>query len=171
MPSAQGTVQTLIHGAGIGTDGEHPHDLRIHNRRFYARVLGQGALGLGEAYMDGWWDCDRLDALIHRLLRADLEQSVRPSLPAAWHRIRSGLLNRQTRGRARQVGREHYDLGNDLFRAMLDPYMQYSCARWEDGDSLAQAQERKMELICRKLHLEPGMRLLDIGCGWGGFAR
>lgn len=171
MPSARETVQTLLHHADIGTDGERPHDLRIQDDRLYARVLGQGALGLGEAYMDGWWDCERLDVLAEILLRADLKREVRPSLPAVWHRLRAKLLNRQTLRRARQVGREHYDVGNDLFQAMLDPYMQYSCACWNDGDTLADAQERKMDLICRKLHLGPGMRLLDIGCGWGGFAR
>jgi len=171
MPSARDTVQDLLRNAGIGTSGERPQDLHVHDDRFYGRVLGQGTLGLGETYMDGWWDCERLDVLAETLLRADLEREVRPSLPTIWHRLRQKLLNRQTPRRARQVGREHYDVGNDLFQAMLDPYMQYSCACWEDGDTLAEAQERKMELICRKLHLKPGMRLLDIGCGWGGLAR
>jgi cyclopropane-fatty-acyl-phospholipid synthase len=171
MASARDTVQALLHRAGIGTEGEHPHDLHVLDDRFFGLVLGQGALGLGEAYMDGWWTCERLDALAAALLRGGLEQAVRPSVPAAWHWLRAKLVNRQTLRRARRVGIEHYDAGNDLFQAMLDPYMQYSCACWEDGDTLADAQVRKMDLICRKLHLGPGMRLLDIGCGWGGFAR
>jgi cyclopropane-fatty-acyl-phospholipid synthase len=171
MPSARETVQALLDRADIGTGGERPHDLLVHDDRLHARVLAQGALGMGEAYMDGWWDCPRLDLLAERLLRADLEREVRPSLPAVWHLVRAKLLNLQNRRRGKRVAREHYDRGNDLFQAMLDPYMQYSCACWQDGDTLAEAQERKMELICRKLHLEPGMRLLDIGCGWGGLAR
>jgi len=171
MTSARETVLTLLHRADIGTEGKRPHDLHVHDDRLFARVLGQGALGLGEAYMDGWWDCDRLDVLAEILLRADLDRNARASLPAAWHHLRARLMNRQSPRRARQVGKEHYDVGNDLFRAMLDPYMQYSCGCWKAGEDLAEAQMRKMDLICRKLHLEPGMRLLDIGCGWGGLAR
>jgi cyclopropane-fatty-acyl-phospholipid synthase len=171
MPSARETVRSLLDEAHVGTQGERPHDLRVHDDRFYGRVLAQGALGLGESYMDGWWDCERLDVLTHLLLRARLERKVRPSFSALWHRLRARIFNRQTRRGARKVGREHYDVGNDLFQVMLDPYLQYSCARWDRGDTLADAQRRKMDLICRKLHLEPGMRLLDVGCGWGGLAR
>jgi len=171
MPSARETVRTLLDGAHVGICGECPHDLDVHDDRFFGRVLAHGALGLGESYMDGWWDCERLDVLSHLLIRAGLEREVRPSPATVWYHLFARIFNRQTRGRARKVGREHYDVGNDLFQAMLDPYLQYSCARWEHGDSLASAQKRKMDLICRKLHLEPGMHLLDVGCGWGGLAR
>ena len=81
------------------------------------------------------------------------------------------LTNRQSRRRARAVGELHYDLGNDFFEAMLGPWMQYSCALFEKGNDLAAAQCRKLEMICRRLQLHPGMRLLDVGCGWGGLAK
>ncbi len=171
MPPARDTIQALLGSASIGTNGGDPRDLCVYDDRFYSRVLAQGALGLGEAYMDGWWDCERIDQLTDRILRADLEHELRPNLPVVWHGLRARLFNRQSPRRAGQVGRKHYDLGNDLFQAMLDPYLQYSCAYWEEGATLAEAQERKMDLICRKLGLREGMRVLDIGCGWGGWAR
>ena len=80
------------------------------------------------------------------------------------------LFNLQSKKRAWIVGKEHYDLGNDLFSRMLDPFMQYSCAYWKDADNLESAQQAKLKMICEKLQLKPGMRVLDIGCGWGGLA-
>lgn len=126
-------------------------------------------MGLGESYMDGWWECDRLDMFFSKVLRAGLENQlpiisktrcVLPALVSSICRVK----------RARIVGKEHYDLGNDLFSRMLDPFMQYSCAYWKDADNLESAQQAKLKMICEKLQLKPGMRVLDIGCGWGGLA-
>ncbi|MEM9282185.1 MAG: cyclopropane fatty acyl phospholipid synthase, partial [Verrucomicrobiota bacterium] len=128
-------------------------------------------LGLGESYVDGWWECDALDQMFHRVLRARLDQTARIDWRAFLAFTVAKMVNLQTRRGARKVGREHYDLGNDFFEAMLDPAMQYSCAYFKGADDLATAQQQKMDLIARKLDLQPGKRLLDIGCGWGGLAR
>jgi cyclopropane-fatty-acyl-phospholipid synthase len=131
----------------------------------------EGSLGLGESYMDGWWDCDALDELFFRAIRARLDKSISLN----WRNIAAiagtFLFNRQTRRGSTAVAKQHYDLGNDFFEALLDPALQYTCAYFEGTTDLAEAQRRKMDLICRKLNLEPGMQLLDIGCGWGGFAK
>ena len=121
--------------------------------------------------MEGWWDCDDLEELCCRAIRSNIHTRFRPNIRAIVEVSLSLLLNLQTKSRARVVGLRHYDLGNDFFGAMLDPAMQYSCGYFHGTADLATAQELKMELICRKLGLSPGMRLLDIGCGWGGLAR
>ena len=148
-------------------DDARPWDMRLHDPAALDRALAEGNLGLGEAYMAGAWDCDRLDVFFEHLLRAHLDREVQPA-QLAWHALQVKLFNRQNRRRAWQVGKAHYDLGNDFYAAMLDPRMAYSCGYWQGGArDLAQAQEAKLDLVCRKLGLQPGMRLLDIGCGWG----
>ena len=164
-------VAELLEYAGVTINGPQPYDIKINNHLFFSRVIKEGSLGLGESYMDGWWDCPRLDMLFHRLLVAGVEERVPRHLSDIAYVLTSRLVNRQSRRRAWQVGREHYDLGNDLFELMLDPYMQYSCGYWASANNLEQAQSDKLHLICEKLRLQKGMRLLDIGCGWGGLAR
>jgi cyclopropane-fatty-acyl-phospholipid synthase len=170
-PRAEATLCALLARADIRCDGGRPWDLRVNDARFHQRVLAQGTLGFGEAYMDGWWDCDALDEMIFRATRARLDEHATLDARTALTVAASVVLNLQTRARARHVARRHYDLGNEFFAAMLDPTMQYSCARFDGTDDLAEAQRRKLDLICRKLGLQPGMRLLDIGCGWGGLAK
>jgi cyclopropane-fatty-acyl-phospholipid synthase len=121
--------------------------------------------------MDGWWDSPSIDAFITRIHQAQLVRHVRRSPSAQWAILRAQLINEQTPIRSRIVGREHYDMGNDLYRRMLDRRMAYSCGFWEKASTLDEAQEAKLDLVCRKLKLEPGMRILDIGCGWGSFAK
>ena len=163
-------ARALLASAGITVDGTRPWDMQIHHPDTLDRVLAQGSLGLGESYMEGWWDCPQLDELVARVLRARLDTRVgHPGLLLAV--LRARLFNLQSVTCAWQVGREHYDLGNDLYCAMLDPYMAYSCAYWAGATTLAQAQEAKLDLVCRKLGLQAGMRLLDIGCGWGSLMR
>ena len=164
----QQLVAGLLGRADIRIDGDRPWDMRLHDPGALERALAEGNLGLGEAYMAGAWDCERLDAFFDHLLRAHIDREVQPAR-LAWHALQVRLFNRQNRTRAWQVGRAHYDLGNDFYEAMLDPLMAYSCGYWRDVDTLAAAQEAKLELICRKLRLRPGMRVLDIGCGWGSF--
>jgi cyclopropane-fatty-acyl-phospholipid synthase len=171
MDELKKTAEELLSLAGVEINGTHPWDIQVHNDNFYGRVLTQGSLGLGESYMDAWWDCDELDGFFYRIVRADLESEVRGNwkllLKALWARI----YNLQSKGRAFQVGKKHYDLGNELFENMLDKRMVYSCAYWKSAHTLDEAQKDKLDLICRKIGLKHGMRILDIGCGWASFAK
>jgi cyclopropane-fatty-acyl-phospholipid synthase len=159
-------VAHLLEPAGIRLDGARPWDLRVHDPRFAARVLASGSLGLGESYVDGWWDSDDLDGLFFRLLATRLDER-RMGWADAWLALKAGLFNLQSRRRSFQVGRRHYDLGNGLYQAMLGRRLVYSCGYWPAAGDLDAAQEAKLVLVCRKLGLEPGMRVLDVGCGWG----
>jgi cyclopropane-fatty-acyl-phospholipid synthase len=159
----------LLELADVHINGSHSYDIQVNDQRFFQRVLSGGPLGLGEAYMDGVWDCEALDDLIYRLLRADLEHSVSPLkllIPVLWSKI----VNLQSKGRAFKIGEHHYDIGNDLYQLMLDKRMVYTCGYWKDAANLDDAQEAKLDLICRKIGLRAGMRVLDLGCGWGSFA-
>lgn len=157
--------------AGIAINGENPWDLQVKDERFYDRVLREGRLGLGESYMDGWWDCEQLDELAHCGLKSGIEQMFGAKWKLAWLFLKATLFNLQSKRRAYIVGKHHYDIGNDLFKLMLDKRMTYSCAYWKNAATLDEAQEAKLELICQKIQLKPGMRVLDIGCGWGSFAK
>ncbi|CAB1221615.1 cyclopropane fatty acyl phospholipid synthase [Acinetobacter bouvetii] len=163
-------IESLLNEASIVINGDQLHDIQIHNPQFYSRIIQEGSLGLGDSYMDGWWDCERLDIFFHKILRAQLDKKVPNNLKNIIRIAIARFRNFQSKKRAWMVGEEHYDLGNDLFSLMLDPYMQYSCAYWKDAENLEQAQQHKLDLICRKLDLKPGMKVLDIGCGWGGLA-
>jgi cyclopropane-fatty-acyl-phospholipid synthase len=171
MSLAEATIEDLFASAEIRLGGERPWDIRVHDGRFFRRILTGGTLAFGESYMDGWWDCDALDEMCCRALRARLEERVSLNPHTALAFLTSLVFNLQSRNRAGVVGKRHYDLSNDFFECMLDPAMQYSCAWFRGTNDLAQAQREKMELICRKLGLQEGMRLLDIGCGWGGLAK
>jgi cyclopropane-fatty-acyl-phospholipid synthase len=158
-------------------NGNRPHDIQVRDAETYRRILTRGSLGFGEAYMDGLWECQQLDSMLTALLRADVNERIR-SLPrlrllfgAAASIAANRLVNRQSQPRAFTVGEQHYDIGNDVFEAMLDPTLSYSCGYWARAHDLNQAQQDKLDMICRKLALKPGERLLDIGCGWGGLAR
>ncbi|CAI0789298.1 Cyclopropane-fatty-acyl-phospholipid synthase [Serratia entomophila] len=164
-------VEEMLAQAGIAINGNRPCDIKVHNPALFKRILQEGSLGFGESYMDGWWDCDRLDGLFARILQAGVDERLPKSLSDIARIAYARLFNRQSRKRAWLVGKEHYDIGNDLFRAMLDPYMQYSCGYWKQAETLEQAQQDKLKMIFEKLQLKPGMSLLDIGCGWGGLAQ
>ena len=159
-------VAGLLAKADVRIDGTRPWDMQVHDPRLYARLLGQGSLGLGESYMEGWWDAGSLDGLIYHLLEARLDEHVH-SAGEVWDALRARLLNLQSPDRVVEVARRHYDLGNDLYSAMLGKRLVYSCGYWRQAQDLDQAQEAKLDLVCRKLLLKPGMRVLDIGCGWG----
>ncbi len=159
-------IEALLALADVRVGGSRPWDLHVHDPRLFRRLLAEGSLGLGEAYMDGWWDAARLDELLERLLAAKLDTRVR-GWAFAWDALRARLFNLQSPSRAFAVGERHYDLGNDLYRAMLGRRMVYSCGYWRDAAGLDEAQDAKLRLCCAKLDLQPGMRLLDIGCGWG----
>jgi cyclopropane-fatty-acyl-phospholipid synthase len=169
---SQAVVQAFLARSGVRVNGPHPWDIRVHRDRFFRRVLAGADLGFGESYMDGDWDCAQVDEMAARLFTAGLHQLVGRPIASVDNFI-ARLAVWHTRGRVLREVAPHYDLGNDLFEAMLDRrYMAYTCAYWRGGaTTLEDAQEAKLELICRKLTLQPGMRVLDIGCGWGGFGR
>lgn len=171
--SAREQVRRLLGEAGITIDGAEPWDIQVHDERLYRRVLAEGPLGVGEAYMDAWWDAAQLDAFFTRVHRVRLDRKVRTFSVLA-QVLLSRLFNRQNRRRSRQVADRHYDLSNRLYEAMLGPTMQYTCAYYgPDGAeaTLDEAQRAKLALIARKLHLEPGMRVLELGGGFGELAR
>ncbi|HEU4409554.1 MAG TPA: cyclopropane fatty acyl phospholipid synthase [Polyangiaceae bacterium] len=163
-------VDSLFAAADLRTDGRRPWDARVLDGAFYGRVLRRGSLGLGEAYMDGQWACDDLEEFAYRAVRGGLERGSK-----AVHGALAGALgrlgNQQTRRRSRRVAERHYDLGNDLFGAFLGRYKNYSCGYFEGTDDLDVAQRKKLDLVCRKLGLGPGDRLLDVGGGFGELAR
>ena len=165
-------LQELLNNAGIKVNGNNPWDMCVQDARTYDQILSKWSLGLGESYVNGYWDCEHLDDMLTRLLKVDLNMAVqgRAKLRLLAEIARAKLVNLQSTKRAFQVGEHHYDAGNDIFRAMLDSKLIYSCAYWEFAHDLEQAQTHKLELICRKLELKKGERLLDIGCGWGGLA-
>ena len=162
-------IEQILGGAGVGIGEDRPWDIRVKNPEFYNRVLAGGSLALGESYMDGWWDCRALDQFFDRVLSARLDRRVKKSWDLLWLVIRSKLSNRQRPSRAFEIGERHYDIGNDLFSVMLDKRLNYSCGYWDKATTLDEAQEDKLHLICRKIGLAPGMKVVDIGCGWGGF--
>ncbi|WP_430886899.1 cyclopropane fatty acyl phospholipid synthase [Halomonas gemina] len=161
-------IAELLEKADIRINGDRPWDIKFNAHGVIDEALARGNLGLGESYMNGDWDAERLDEFFFHLLRARLPDEINHR-KLIFHHLRTRLLNLQTAKRAFEVGEAHYDLGNDFYAAMLDPRMTYTCGYWKEADTLAEAQEAKLDLICRKLELEPGMRVLDIGCGWGSF--
>lgn len=163
-------VRETFASAEVDVNGSRPWDIQVKDNLFYKRLLRGGSLALGESYIDGWWECQSLDRFFNRILTVRLDQKAKRSLKAIWGRFKAGLSVSPSQWRAFEIGRRHYDIGNELFALMLDKWMNYSCAYWKKARDLDQAQEAKMDLICRKLSLEPGMRVLDIGCGWGGLA-
>jgi cyclopropane-fatty-acyl-phospholipid synthase len=165
-------LQELFNEAGVSINGPNPWDMQVHDPITYSEILSKWSLGMGESYMNGHWDCKKLDQMLTKLLSCDMNMRVQGIAKArfALEVLRARLINLQSKSRAFQVGKEHYDIGNDVFELMLDPLMMYSCGYWEHANTLAEAQEHKLELICKKLQLKPGERLLEIGCGWGGLA-
>jgi len=169
MNTAKAKIEEILMFADIQVNGDRPWDMQVHDGRLFSRILAKGSLGLGEAYMDGWWDCKQIDQFIANIIQANLRTRVAP-LSMLWPAMQARLLNLQSIGRAFQVGEAHYDTGNDLFERMLDKRLTYSCGYWKNAYNLDAAQEAKLDLVCRKIALKSGQRVLDIGCGWGSFA-
>lgn len=171
MKGIKQRVQDLLATADIRVDGDRPWDIQVHNEDLYRRIIRKGSLGLGEAYMDGWWDAEALDEFSYRILKHDLDKTAVSALAKVRDFFRSLFRNPQKQKRAFQIGDRHYDAGNDLFEAMLDELMVYTCGYWLGVDTLEEAQEKKLEMVCRNLGLKTGQKVLDIGCGWGSFAK
>ena len=165
------TLRDLLEQAGIIVDGPAPHDIQVRDARFYGRVLRDGSLGLGESFVEGWWDADAVDETVRRILEGGLQERATRSPRVFAFALVARLLNLQARRRAGWLVRKHYERGLDLFSAMLDSRMVYSCGYWKDARTLDEAQEAKFDLICRKVGVRAGSTLLDVGCGWGSLAR
>jgi cyclopropane-fatty-acyl-phospholipid synthase len=165
-------LEELFSRADIRINGGRPWDLQCHDEAAYDRIVGDISLGLGESYMDGMWDCEALDQFFDRALTAHRDGKVPISPVVLIDVAKARLINRQSKQLSRKVAKVHYDIGNAFYEAMLDPYMQYTCAYWNGtAGNLASAQEAKLDLVCRKMALAPGEKILELGCGWGGFAR
>lgn len=164
-------IANLLDTAGITINGKNPWDIQVYNEELYQRAITEGTLAVGEAYMNKWWDCKNLDDFFTRVMSADIESKLKQNLRMLIKISLAKLINFQNKHRAFEVGEKHYDLGNDLFTAMLDSKLNYTCGYWKNATTLEEAQLAKLELVCQKLKLEPGMRVLDIGCGWGSFAK
>jgi cyclopropane-fatty-acyl-phospholipid synthase len=167
---SESIVRELFGLAGIEIGGQAVGDIRVHDPRFYERVLRDASVGFGESYMEDWWETDALDVTIDKIMRANLKQKITGSWRMRALTIKAVMLNLQAKARAGASIEAHYDIGNDLYTRMLDPRMVYTCAVWNNAKTLTEAQEHKLDLVCRKVGLEPGMKVLDLGCGWGGFA-
>lgn len=164
------TTENLLAIADINIGGGRAWDIRVYDDRFYQKVLAQGSLGLGESYMDGWWDCEKLDEFFYRILKASLSEKVRGK-GILWNILKAKVINMQNKERSKKVAKEHYDLSPELYESFLDPYNQYTCGYFKNTGDLNKAQEQKLDLICKKLKLSSRDKVLDIGCGWGGFMK
>ncbi|UKJ08869.1 cyclopropane fatty acyl phospholipid synthase [Solitalea lacus] len=164
-------VKAIIERTGIIVNGTNTFDIVVNNPHFYQRVLANGSLGLGDSYVDGWWDCTRIDEFFTKLLESGVEQKAKLDWSTRLAGLEAKVLNFQNIREAARNASFHYNLGNELFTQMLDKRLTYTCAYWKSATTLDDAQEAKLELTCKKLHLQPGMHVLDIGCGWGSFAK
>ncbi len=165
-------VEELLAYADIKINGDRPSDIQVLDDRFYSRIIKDGALGFGESYMEGWWDSAALDDCIFKILHADLENKVKPTWKMRWNYVKAKLFNMQEKGsRSAKVIEQHYELGDDLYEYMLGDTLAYTCAYWKNCSTLDEAQKAKFDLIAKKVDLKEGMRVLDLGCGWGGFAK
>jgi cyclopropane-fatty-acyl-phospholipid synthase len=148
--------------------------MTIHDYRFFKDAVLGGDVGLGEAYMKGFWDTDDIPALFSVLIK-NRQTLANGNMTTAWlvrqkdrlvHALRANTLI----GSRRNIG-EHYDLSNDFFQTFLDPTMLYSCGLYRgESDTCEDAQRRKLQSIIEKAHIESSDHVLEIGCGWGGFA-
>jgi len=161
----------LLAKADIIVGGDRPWDIQVHDERMWSRVLRDGTLGVGETYVEGWWDVPALDQFVDHAMRVKLSDTLRDNWMVIPHLVRARVLNLQTIRRTFGNAQHHYDIGNDLYEAMLGKRLLYTCALWSSGArTLDEAQDHKLDLVCRKIGLRSGMRVLDLGCGWGGFA-
>ena len=165
------TVQELLIQGDIKINGKRPWDIQVINQDLYSRILAGGILAIGEAYVDGWWECTALDQLVDKVFKENWDTKIKISKGLLWDTIKARIINQQRKSKAYVIGERHYDTGNELFKIMLGKRLEYSCGYWKNAKTLDEAQEAKLELICEKLKLKPAMTVLDIGCGWGSLAK
>jgi cyclopropane-fatty-acyl-phospholipid synthase len=167
--SEKDRIVGLLKDAGVTVNGPNPWDIQVHNERMWTRLFSEGSLGLGESYMDGEWDAVDLAEFFNKVLVGGVADKIRITPNLLWQIAQAKLLNMQNIERSRRVARMHYN-ETDAYKASLDARMTGSCGYWPEGVSnLDQAQEAKLDLVCRKIGLKPGQLVWDIGCGWGAF--
>lgn len=164
-------LQKVLSEIGVTINGNKPYDIKIHDNRVYTEILKKQNIGAGESYMNGWWDCDQLDELFYRVCRHKLYDKLNSSLTANYLYFRNSFINQQSRSKSETVAKVHYNLGNKLYERMLGKSMAYTCGYWKDARNLDEAEFAKYELVCKKLYLKPGEKVLELGCGWGGLAK
>jgi cyclopropane-fatty-acyl-phospholipid synthase len=136
QPKSKYATQQILDLADVKLDGRRSWDIRVRNQKFYQRVLAGGSLALGQSYMDGWWNCEALDQLFDRIMSAYLDKQAKKSVRVLAAVLKARITNLQRRSKAYDIGKRHYDTGNDLFAVMLDKYMNYSCGYWDKAKTL-----------------------------------
>jgi len=169
-------TQFLLEKSGVYINGSNPWDMLVKNEGVYDQVFTRGSLGLGESYVAGWWDAEKLDEFFYKIFSARLDTELLKMLrlkdvKTLLYLAGAFVFNKSSKKRAFQVGKTHYDAGNSLFEKMLDSRLTYTCGYWKDAKNLEEAQEAKLDLVCKKIGLKPGMKIFDIGCGWGSFVK
>lgn len=176
MKRSEKIIMSTLESIGITINGNRPCDIQVHNNQLYDRIICDGSLGMGESYMDGWWDCEQLDELANRIAKTNFQDRLVRSniLALIFEKLKmtvSFSSRRYSQKNSLENVKFHYDIGNYLYTAMLDKELNYSCGYWKNTQNLDEAQQHKLKLICEKLGLKAGQKVLDIGCGWGSFAR
>ncbi|MFD1944778.1 cyclopropane fatty acyl phospholipid synthase [Paradevosia shaoguanensis] len=167
--SQEAQLTSLLAQAGITVNGPNPWDPQINNPHVWNRIFAQGSLGLGEAYMDGWWDVEDMAEFFNLILRANIEKHLRITPNLIWQHVQARFLNMQNLARSQRVAQMHYN-ETDAYKASLDKRMTGSCGYWPEGvTNVDEAQEAKLDMVCRKIGVKPGQTVFDIGCGWGAF--
>jgi cyclopropane-fatty-acyl-phospholipid synthase len=156
----------VLSRAGITVNGCHAWDIQVHDEQFFDCLYRSASEGLGDSYVQGFWDSDDLTETLGRFIAIGGRSALKGPIA---HNMQTTESEQK---KSLEVVDSHYESKNGLYSNMLDPYMQYSCALWDDDThNLQEAQIKKMRLIGQKLELQPGDHVLDIGCGWGGLPK
>jgi cyclopropane-fatty-acyl-phospholipid synthase len=171
MENINKLISKILLEADIKLNGKRPWDIRILNNDLFRRVISRGLVGAGEAYMDGWWECNAIDEMIFRITNKNLKSYIKKYPKIILSALMTKIFNFQGKSKAFNVAKRHYNISNILFENMLDKRLVYTCGYWKNASNLDEAQENKLDLVCRKIGLKPGDKVLDIGSGWGSFAK
>ena len=164
-------LASLLAKADIEIDGGRPWDIQIKDDRAVRRILSEPSLGAGESYMEGYWECARLDEFFFRVLRGLKPKEIYHFTTLFVYWLKNFFINPQSPRYSKRVAEQHYNIDNELYIAMLGKSMAYTCAYWRNAQTLDEAQFAKYDLICRKLNLHADEKVLELGCGFGGFAK
>jgi len=167
----QTRIAELLNEIGVTLNGNKPYDIQVHDNRLFKKILTQGSIGAGEAYVEGMWDCEQLDELFFRICRHKLYDKIYSPWQEGYLNICNTFINQQSPEKSKAVAERHYNLGNLFYERMLGKSMAYTCGYWKEATHLDDAEFAKYDLVCKKAQLKPGDIVLEIGCGWGGLAK